>query len=108
MMLINLVSIWINIDSNHRIYLLVFNTYLHYTLLEVVFWYIPYNGEIVPDISKLINNKNFYINILDQIISFYNYSVLFPRFTNNNICPTHWHSDNTWCIKIPNNYTPMD
>lgn len=57
MMLLNLVSLWINLDCYHRLSLQIFNLYLHYTFMNQFFWYIPFNGSTVPNICEFIYQK---------------------------------------------------
>lgn len=52
LVLLNLLSLWIDTENNARIGLLALSLYGHFSYIQQISWYVPSNGDSLPDISK--------------------------------------------------------
>lgn len=52
LLLLNLITLWVDSENNRRIILLSLSLCLHFLYLQQLFWCLPHNGDTVPDICK--------------------------------------------------------
>lgn len=49
---INLLSLWVDPDNNTRMILLAISLYGHFEYVRELVWYVPSNGDVIPDICE--------------------------------------------------------
>lgn len=55
---LNLISLWVDSETNRRIILLSLSLYGHFIYMQHLYWTVPYNGDSVPDIGKRHLNQS--------------------------------------------------
>lgn len=56
MLLLNLISLWLDPSCTERIILTGVNIFSHLTFMQQLSWYVPHNRDVLPSISKLLFN----------------------------------------------------
>lgn len=60
MVLLNLISLWVDSVNNQRIILLSLSLLGHFLYMVNLFWALPFNGDILPDLCKNLISMYFY------------------------------------------------
>lgn len=58
LVLLNLLSLWVDSGNNRRIILLSLSLYGHFMYMQQLFFSLPHNGDTVPDLCKRLTNWN--------------------------------------------------
>lgn len=58
LVLLNLLSLWVDSGNNRRIILLSLSLYGHFMYMQQLFFSLPHNGDTVPDLCKRLSNWN--------------------------------------------------
>lgn len=53
---VNLISLWLSPEMSQRLMLIAFNILAHFLLMQQLSWYVPYNGDVCPNIGNVSNN----------------------------------------------------
>lgn len=65
---LNLISLWVDPDNSVRIILLSISLYAHFEYVRELVWYVPANGDVVPDIREFMI-ENIQLHSLDVSLS---------------------------------------
>lgn len=61
LVLLNLISLWVDSETNRRIIFLSLSLYGHFIYMQHLYWTVPFNGDSVPDIGKRHSNQSPYL-----------------------------------------------
>ncbi|XP_055295202.1 neuronal acetylcholine receptor subunit non-alpha-3-like [Sitodiplosis mosellana] len=60
LVLLNLITLWVDSEHNHRFILLALSLLSHFLYMQHLFWIVPHNGDTVPDI---LFGEYFHLNV---------------------------------------------
>lgn len=64
LVLLNLISLWVDSTNNRRIILLSLSLLGHFIYMKNLFWVVPNNGDTIPDICKENSHENRIIHMV--------------------------------------------
>lgn len=64
MVTINLVSLILNFNTSDRVFLVIFDIFIHFSFMQQISWYVPHNGEDCPNIVIFFRNSIFITTLI--------------------------------------------